>query len=215
MICISLDERWGLGFLKSLIDIEFAEIRMDRMNLSDIDIKEIFSQPKRLIATCRPGYLNEKKRANYLLNAIEAGASYVDIELEADSRLRRSIIELARIKGCNIIISYHDYEKTPSEDAICGIIRLCFAEGADIAKIACKVNSTVDAARLIGILGKKDFENRLIVVGMGDMGRIVRVVAPFFGGIFTYASFDMGKETAEGQIEITRLKKIMEVFNSV
>lgn len=214
MICVSLDERWGLNFLKSLNEIEFAEIRMDRMELTDEDIKEIFSQQKRLIATCRPGYLNEKKRAYYLLNAIEAGTSYVDIELESDSRFKKPIVELARKKDCKIIISYHDYKKTPTQDALYGIIRLCFAEGAHIAKIACRVNSISDAAKLIGILGVKEFENRLIVVGMGDSGRLVRIVAPFFGGLFTYASLTQGRETADGQIENAQLKKAMEVLIS-
>ncbi|HOL06162.1 MAG TPA: type I 3-dehydroquinate dehydratase [Syntrophorhabdaceae bacterium] len=215
MICVSLDERWGLSFLKSLDDVEFAEIRMDRMNLTNKDIKEIFSQPKRLIATCRPGYLNENKRLSYLLNAIEAGSSYVDIELESDSRFKKPIVDLAHKKGCTVIISHHDYIKTPSQEALNGIVRLCFVEGADIAKIACKVNSTSDAARLIGILGNKDFENKVIVAGMGDKGRLVRVIAPFLGGVFTYASMEKGKETAEGQIENKRLKRVFEVLKNV
>jgi len=215
MICISLDERWGLNFLKSLNNIEFAEIRMDRMNLTETDIKEIFSQPKRLIATCRPGYLSENKRLSYLLNAIEAGSSFVDIELASDSRFKKTVIDFARKKRCKIIISYHDYNKTPSQDVLTGIVRLCFVEGADIAKIACKINSVSDAARLIGILGNKDFENRLIVVGMGDKGRLVRAITPFFGGVFTYASMEKGKETADGQIENRELRNIVEVLSGV
>jgi len=215
MICISLDERWDLNFLKSLNNIEFAEIRMDRMDLTETDIKEIFSQPKKLIATCRPGYLSENKRLSYLLNAIEAGSSFIDIELESDSRIKKSVIDLARKKGCTIIISYHDYNKTPSQDALNGIVRLCLIEGAHIAKVACKINSVSDAARLLGILGNKDFENRLIVVGMGEKGRLVRAIASFFGGVFTYASMEKGKETADGQIENRELKHIVEVLAGV
>lgn len=215
MVCVSLDERYNVDFLKCLENIEFAEIRMDRMELTEKDIMEIFSQPKPLIATCRPGYLNDKKRLYYLLEAIKAGAAFVDIELESESKFKKTVVETAKKRQCSVIVSYHDFKKTPSNDALYGIIRLCFAEGADIAKIACKVNNTADAARLIGILGSSEFENRLIVIGMGEKGRIVRVVAPFFGGIFTYASMEEGKETAEGQLEVERLKGIMEALKYV
>ncbi|MCX7965010.1 MAG: type I 3-dehydroquinate dehydratase [Syntrophorhabdaceae bacterium] len=215
MICVSLDERYSIDFLKSLVGIEFAEIRMDRMRLSDNDIYDIFSQPKQLIATCRPGYLNEMTRKDYLLKAIDAGATYVDIELESDSKFKKSIMESARKKTCKVIISYHNYKKTPSQDVLYGIIKLCFAEGADITKIACQVSSSTDAARLIGILGSSEFENRLIVIGMGAKGRLVRVITPFIGGLFTYASFEAGKETAEGQLNFTHLAEIMEVLAGV
>ncbi len=215
MICISLDERYDTSFLRSLHDIDFAEIKMDRMRLSDEDIRDIFSQPIRLIATCRSGYLIDSVRMEYFLKAIEAGASYVDIEVESDTRFKKSIIGAACKKGCKVIISYHDYMKTPSEGTLNEIVRLCFAEGAHIVKIACMVNSTSDAARLIGIFRNKEFEDKVIVMGMGDKGKLVRVVTPFIGGLFTYASLEKGKETAEGQIEHIRLRNAMEVLAGV
>jgi 3-dehydroquinate dehydratase-1 len=101
MICVSLDERYDRMFLRSIKGLEFAEIRMDRMEMALSEVKEIFSQPIRLIATCRPGHLDDLKRKDYLIAAIEAGASYVDIEIESDSRYRRTIRK-GPIKVCMV-----------------------------------------------------------------------------------------------------------------
>ena len=212
MICVSLDERYPVDFLKRLDSIDFAEIRMDRMVLTPEDIADIFSQPLTLIATCRSGILDDQQRKDYLIAAIEAGAGYVDIEVKSDIEYRRAIIGAARSKKCKIIVSFHDFYETPEDEGLRQIVTLCLSEGADIAKIACKVNSVIDSSRLLGLLGQKDFKDRLVVVGMGEKGKITRIVSPLLGSLFTYASFSEGVETADGQIEMARLEEIIELL---
>jgi 3-dehydroquinate dehydratase I len=214
MVCVSLDERYHVDFLKGLPDIGFAEIRMDRMTLTPEEIADIFSQPLALIATCRPGALDGQKRKAYLITAIEAGSAYVDIEIESDVVSKREIMEKAGSKGCKVIVSFHDFEKTPDYERLRQIVGLCLSEGADIVKIACKANSVMDSARLLGLLGEKDFKDRLIVVGMGEEGKITRIVAPLLGSLFTYASLTEGMQTAEGQTEKGHLEKIMRLLKN-
>lgn len=214
MICVSLDERCGSMFLRSIKGLEFVEIRMDRMEMALSEVKEVFSQPIRLIATCRPGHLDDLKRKDYLIAAIEAGASYVDIEIESDSRYRKDIIEKARSKGCMVIISYHNHHETPSTDSLNSIVTTCFKEGAQIAKLACMVNSPADCARLIGLLGNTGYQGRLVVIGMGEKGRLTRILAPLLGSPFTYASYGAGKETAPGQIEDKRLEEMIRLVGN-
>jgi len=209
MICVSINEVYSFNYLKSEMNIELVEIRMDKMKLTMEDVAEIFSQPITLIATCRPGIYNNEERKEYLVAAIEAGARYVDIEVESGSTYRREIMEKARTKGCKVIISFHDYEKTPPVERLKEIVSFCFKEGADIAKVACKANSSIDCARLLGLLGHEAFSERLVVVGMGEKGKITRIVSLLLGSPFTYASYTTGQETAEGQIEKDRLEKIM------
>jgi len=208
MICVSLDERYSVDFLKALHNIDFAEIRMDRMVLTLEDIADIFSQPVMLIATCRPGVLDDQKRKAYLITAIDAGAKYVDIEVESDIAFKKEILDKAGSKGCKAIVSFHNFEKTPGDERLIEIATLCFSEGADIVKIACKANSVMDSARLLGMLGQEDFKDRLVVVGMGEEGKITRIVAPFLGSLFTYASLTEGMQTAEGQIEKTKMEEM-------
>ena len=213
MICVSIDEQYSNNYLQLLDDVVMAEIRMDKMTLAGSDIKKIFAQPAMLIATCRPGALADAKRKEYLFAAIDAGAAYVDLELDSDDSFEKEVVEKARSRGCKVIISFHDYGKTPSKEVLKDITSRCMREGADIVKIACKVNRVADSARLLGLLGQEDLKGKLVVVGMGEKGRITRVAATYMGSPFTFASLAKGRETAEGQMEKERLEKIMELID--
>lgn len=212
MICVSIAEETFEKCLYALKGIDFAEIRIDKMAVEVEDVKKIFNQHPKLIATCRPGRVDDKKRKELLLVAIEAGAAFVDVEVESDDEYKNTIIEKARPAGCLVIISYHNFEKTPQRVELEHILNWCFDSGADIAKIACRVNSEKDNARLLGLLNET---RSLVVAGIGDKGKISRVVAPLLGSPFTYASLIAGKETAEGQIDKETLKRIFQTLKDV
>jgi len=73
------------------------------------------------------------------------------------------------------------------------------------------VNSKAEAARLLGLL---DDERELIIVGMGDEGKIVRIAAPLLGSRIAYVSQGKGKETASGQMAAEELeRKMKEISN--
>lgn len=212
MICVSIAEKTAERCLQALKKVDFAEIRIDKMAVGIEDVKRIFSHHPKLIATFRPGIADDKRRKELLSAAIEAGAAFVDVEVEASDEYKKAIVGMARTAGCKMIISYHNFEKTPQKAELEHIIECCFASGADIAKIACRVNSEKDNARLLGLL----CESRpLLVMGMGDIGKISRIVSPFLGSPFTYASLQAGKETAEGQIDKDSLERIFLVLNDV
>jgi 3-dehydroquinate dehydratase type I len=206
MICVSLAEPTAAHCLRALQSLDFAEIRLDRMRIGPVGIKKIFSQPARLIASCRPGGRSEEKRLHLLLTAIQAGAAFVDVELETAARFRERVIRAARAVGCRVIVSSHNFERTPPRAELERTIALSLAAGADIVKVACLVRSRRDNARLLGLL---DAGASLIVVGMGKKGRLTRLVAPLLGSAFTYASIGGGRETAEGQWEAASLERIL------
>jgi 3-dehydroquinate dehydratase I len=211
MICVSLAEKSLSTCLEALEMLDFAEIRMDAMPfLAPHDLRNIFTRPAKLIATCRPGgsLANEGRKAT-LIAAIESGAAYVDVEIESEPGYRDEIITTARSHGCEVIISFHDHEKTPERQELETITASCFKAGADIAKIACMVHSSQDNARLLGLL---DTNQQVVVVGMGEKGRTTRIIAPLLGSPFTFASLSKGKETAEGQIDKETLEYILEVL---
>ena len=208
MICVSISDCSVQDCLAAVGKEKFAEVRLETISgLKQEDVREIFSRKAKLIATCRPGSMKEEERKKLLLAAIEAGAAYVDVEVDAADDYKREIVPKARAKGCKVIVSFHDYDKTPLREELQQIVKWCFESGADIAKIACKANSEKDCARLLGLL---DCEGKLIAIGMGDKGRITRVVAPLLGSPFTYASVSDGKETAKGQMTAEKTRKLME-----
>lgn len=207
MICVSIAERGYAACMRALRGVQLAEIRLDLCGLGERDTVRLFSAArKRLVATCRPGRPDSGK---LLLAAIGAGAAFVDVELGAPSAYRREIIRRAGEKGCTVIISHHDYRKTPGRAELKRIVRRCFAAGAGIAKIACMARSADDSARLLG-LARKD----IIVIGMGPRGRITRVAAPLLGSPFTFASSGRGRETAAGQMTKGELERIYRLLGA-
>jgi len=206
MICVSISEKDKARLIERLSGAELAEVRLEELSPTIDDVREIFAQPAKLVATMRPGRHSDEERLRILVAAIAAGAAYVDIELDSPTILREGVLAAARKDGCEVIISHHDYEMTPEPERLRKIVDECFAAGADIAKVACRVNSRADAARILGLL---DGERPVIAIGMGKLGRITRIAAPLLGSPFTYASQGEGKGTAEGQIEARALKTIL------
>ncbi len=207
MICVSIAEETLAEMLEAVRHCSFAEIRMDAMHLTPDDVRRLFSSHDNLVATFRAGTATDRQRGASLAAAIESGAAYVDIELESDGAYRRGLIGKARERGCKVIISLHDYTCTPERETLQHAVDACFAEGADIAKIACTVHSDRDGARLLGLL---DDGRPIIVVGMGAKGRIVRLAAPLLGSPFTYAALAPGRQTADGQISHAALAASMD-----
>jgi 3-dehydroquinate dehydratase-1 len=214
MICLSIAESDMAAISNALAagNYDLAEIRLDQARLSKKEVEKIFTGNGKLIATCRPGAFNEEDRRDMLSWAISAGAAYVDIEVESSDEFKTHLIELARKNNCRIIISYHNYEKTPDERELWQIVDWCFDSGADIAKIACAVNSSQDNARLLSLYNS---ERPLISIGMGRRGAFTRLAGLFMGAPFTYASLAAGKETAEGQINKEQLLELTERIKSV
>jgi len=206
MVCVSLAENDLSSCLKALAEISFAEIRLDRMDLTVDEVRTLFSSHKRLIATCRPGYFPDDRRKDLLLAAIDAGAAYVDIEVDGEPLIRSEMLAKAKSRGCKVIVSFHDFERTPGRHELEAILSQCFRSGADIAKIACRALSERDCARLLGLL---DRQEQVVVIAMGEEGRITRIVAPLLGSPFTFASLGPGKETADGQIDRDTLEGLI------
>jgi 3-dehydroquinate dehydratase type I len=205
MICLCIGKPSVTSCKDLLAGVELAEIRLDGAVLAPDEIQQIFSLPTALIATCRPnpGTRTEEQRKMTLLTAVVAGADYMDLEIEAGVDFKKELIQTARLQECRVILSYHNDECTPSKKQLEDIIEQGFAEGADLVKIACRVHTESDSARILSLY---DYPGRLhmgkmIALGMGEKGKITRLAAPLLGAPFTYASAAAGNETGPGQLD--------------
>lgn len=215
MLCVSLANLDFDRCKAALLELKLAEIRLDKLNFSMQQVQEIFSLPVKLVAACRPGGFHETEREALLLAAVTHGAAFVDIEIEAAESFKQAISAAARRQKCRVIISYHDFEKTPPCAELKAIIERCFADGADIAKIACLVRSEADCARILGLYDREPGDKReIIAFGMGEKGKITRIAAPLLGAPFTYSALYPGGETAPGQLDKETLRKILDLVRS-
>jgi 3-dehydroquinate dehydratase-1 len=210
-ICVSIANTSFENILRILDEVGMAEIRIDLLDLMPNQLELIFLSHKNLIATCRSGRYDDIQRASILSRAIESGAAWVDLEIETSPEWRKPLIELARLKRCKVIISWHCFVKTPEDKDLIGIVDSLYKAGADVAKVACMSNSRVDTARMLSLYS---VYQRLVAIGMGDAGAITRVAALTLGAPFTFASVE-GKDTAPGQIDYKELEKIVDLIEQL
>ncbi|MGV8084970.1 MAG: type I 3-dehydroquinate dehydratase [Candidatus Bilamarchaeum sp.] len=211
MICLSIANISLKKCLSLLKEVECAEIRLDKLKLTEQEIVMVFSSHKNLIATNRKMNTTESveqqnKRVKELEIAINSGAAFVDLDIEESAEIKKHVADVAKKKGTKIIISYHNFDNTPPEAQLIEIVQKCNNEHVDLVKIACQANNKRDSALLLGLLGK--FDN-LLVIGMGEKGQITRIVAPLLGSKLTFASISKENTTASGQMPYKKLKKIM------
>jgi 3-dehydroquinate dehydratase type I len=206
MICISISEKSIEKCISLLEKVELAEIRLDLNDFGDEEIEKVFSCRRRLVATCRPGKYPKEIRFEKLKKAIVSGATYVDIEYEAPEEYQRNLMTYAHQHECYVIFSYHNYELTPELEELEKIMQGSFSMGCDVVKIATLVRVNRDNSKILSLYKSP---GRLIAFGMGDLGKITRIVAPFLGAEFTYAAMDVGEPTAPGQIRYTQLKEFI------
>jgi 3-dehydroquinate dehydratase-1 len=87
----------------------------------------------------------------------------------------------------------------------------CYERGGAVAKIATRVQGRQD---LLNLLSLYEMPGRKVVLGMGTLGRITRVVGPYLGAEFTFASPGTSDETAPGQLSAEQLIAIYKVINA-
>jgi len=207
MICTSIAYKSFEECREILSGEMCAELRLDLLDLTREQVSDLFSLPVKIVATCREGHYSVEERRIMLETAIKSGASYVDIEMEMPRTLRKNLVTLAGLHQCRVIVSYHNHTSTPGLKELKKIVGECRKSGADIVKIACKVNGQDDLAKLLALYV---YGNDIIAIGMGEEGFITRLAAPLLGAEFTYASADRNSNTAPGQMTSNEMRKLYE-----
>ena len=205
MICTSIQNKEYQDILEILKTEEMAEIRLDRCALEEEDIQAMFQDTDLpLIATCR---LSEEPQAPELLElAIEAGAKYVDLEMEAPAAVGRRIREACRSYGTVLIRSYHNFSGTPSKEELEAILDRARMYGGEVVKIVTIAHSKADIAT-VQSLYEKAAPGSLVAFCMGDNGRESRLEALKLGAPFTYACISEEEAAAPGQWTSAEMRK--------
>lgn len=157
------------------------------------------------IATCRPvrqgGLYDgpEDQRLKVLQAAAEAGATWLDIELDVPQR------GTAFAKGPLLLRSYHDFQGVPRDlDAIRGSLEA--VDSAATKKVAFAARGPEDALKAMDFL--RASRQPAIALAMGEAGVLSRILARKFGAMGTFAALRPGSESAPGQPTIEEFKNL-------
>ena len=162
---------------------------------------------------------NKKVSVSYYMELLQEAIrtkqiDLVDVELFTGEQYVKELVETAEANGVYVIISNHDFEKTPSKKEI--ISRLCKMQelGAHIPKMAVMPNSVDDVITLLEATNtmKTDYADRpIITMSMGGTGLISRLAGECFGSA---ATFGAGIQvSAPGQIPVAQLRQTLEILH--
>lgn len=240
MICTTIQNRNIEQIYEALEQCEMAEIRLDRCELTARETDELFTADLPLVATCRisevaamePSLqeLTEQSREikamqmaeRRLIRAIEAGARYVDVEIEAQKQMSKRVRQAAHENGTVFIRSYHDFEGTDSLEALKAIVEKCVYHGADMVKIVTTAHSEADVEKVMSLYEwcRTEAENSnerigaladggLIAFCMGEAGRQSRLECLKHGAPYTYAALNAEEAAAPGQWPTAEMRKVV------
>ncbi len=186
-----------------------VELRLDLLNLNLDELKQLFDLNTKYIITNRLGDTINEQGAAFLKNIIDLGANYIDVEFEENNEYLTDLISFTKLTNCKVILSYHNFEHTPSNKELQNIIDLAKNQKADFVKIATEVTTQKDVLRILSLYENND---KLIAFGMGEVGRISRVASLYMGAEFTYVSVDEDNKTASGQLTVDEMNTLFDII---
>ena len=240
MICTTIQDRSLEQIHEALEQSEMAEIRLGRCVLTPKESEELFSSDIPLVATCRISEVAKNEPSlqvegmteqgreikamqiaeRRLIKAVEAGARYVDVELEAPKQMSKRVRQAAHENGTVFIRSFHDFDGTDSFEALKAVVEKCVYHGADMVKIVTTAHSQEDVDRVMSLYewvaqGNDDEritalkDGGLIAFCMGEAGRQSRLECLRLGSPYTYAAVSEDEAAAPGQWAASQMKKAL------
>lgn len=140
-----------------------------------------------------------------LQTANDLGFDYLDIDLQRADHIQ------INAKRAKIILSFHDFYQTPTLPILQQQLANMRRYQPDIFKFSVMVHNKEGAYRLLQFLLSKNPEEAMVVLGMGEAGKIVRLLSPWLGGLFTFAA-NGESSSAPGQMDFTQLQALYQCF---
>jgi 3-dehydroquinate dehydratase-1 len=204
---------WRVDFFEHVEDIEkvkaaLAEIRSI---LPDTPIVFTFRSAKEGgEKEITPEYYVELNRT-----VAETGqADIIDVELFSEENGVHALIEAAHAHNVYVIISNHDFAKTPSKEEIISRLRKAQDLGGDLPKIAVMPNNTADVLTLLeatSVMFEQYADRPIITMSMSGKGMISRLSGELFGSALTFGAAK--KASAPGQVAVAELQNVLSLLH--
>ncbi len=232
-ICVPIMGRSETEFLTSLENADnsacdLIEIRADYYSCADDPgkVKSLLRKIRRgtekpILFTLRRAeeggkiqVSSEYYRELLSMVALSKLADLVDVEYSAVAGDKK-FIETLKTCGTYVIISKHDFDKTPDMQAILDSYLKMEMLGADIVKAAYMPSTRRDVLNLISAAEEFSGDGshcNIIAISMGRLGVVSRVMGEFLGSVVTFAS--LGESSAPGQIDVANMKNVLDILHN-
>ena len=226
-ICVPVTIKNDEDILNQLphdLPYDFIELRIDSYSyLNEFHkVKTLLNQIRELVEcpillTCRSvseggkSSLTKEEYKQFLIQVIESGfIDMIDIEINVGNAIVFELVEKAKSHNVKVVMSYHNFDKTPPQEDMIDILEKMEVMGGDILKIAVMPLCKKDVVTLMNtsLIMSSRIDKPLIMISMGELGKITRVAGELIGSSVT---FGMALESsAPGQIHVSHLKDLLE-----
>lgn len=129
----------------------------------------------------------------------------IDIELRSTDEMSETI-DTVRSTGKTVILSFHDFESTPSTATIQSKIDQAIDAGADVCKIAIHLDSLPALCELTQVC-ESESRIKLSMMGMGPLGKLSRLLFAKAGSVLNYGY--LKESNAPGQWPAAELQRLL------
>lgn len=169
-----------------------------------------------LIATLRTAHDGGKAELSYeaygelLSEILDIGCmEVIDIELSAGEGVIRPLVKKAKDRQVAVILSKHDFKRTPAKTEMVETLQKMAELGADLPKIAVMPQNRRDVLTLLEASLEADaLCGPVVAISMGELGKISRVGGSYFGSAMTFAAG--AAASAPGQLSAEDIAAILQ-----
>ncbi|MFD1775387.1 type I 3-dehydroquinate dehydratase [Paenibacillus rhizophilus] len=204
---------WRVDFFEQVEDIEAVKTALAGIRSVIPDLPLLFT-----FRSAKEGGEKEIGTEYYVaLNQAIAETGLVDmidVELFTGDETVKTLIDGAHKQGVFVIISNHDFHKTPDKEEIISRLRKAQELGGDIPKIAVMPNSPADVLTLLEathLMKEKYADRPVITMSMSGIGVVSRLSGEVFGSALTFGAAK--KASAPGQVAVSELRNVLSLLH--
>ena len=154
---------------------------------------------------------DEDQRIAVLEAGIASGATWVDLEISIDEKIRSKLVKAAKDASCQIVASIHDTDSTPSAEEIQSLIT-DNADKGDLIKFCGTVNDHQDALQIVEATHAMSTESvNFAAMALGNGGDWARLHAPVLNQTMVYAT--MRNEFRLSDKGLVNVRDLKEAWN--
>ncbi len=204
---------WRMDWFKEIENLDAAKemVKTLREALKDTALLATFRSKK------EGGELEVSTEYYIALNKaiVDSGcADLIDVELFTGETEVNDIVTYAHEHGVKVIMSNHDFDKTPSYDEILTRLKAMQSLDADIPKIAVMPTCKKDVLTLLQATNEmhETYADRpIITMSMAGTGVISRLCGEVFGSALTFGA--PKKASAPGQMNVEDLHTVLTLLH--
>ncbi len=204
---------WRVDFFEGIADTAqvlalAAAIRQEAQGIPVLFTRRSIREGGEPIALDEPGVL-----ALYVAVIQSQTVDFVDFEMCSEPAHIAQVRAQSSAQGIGLVLSFHDFHTTPSQEALCQRFAQAQQLGADVAKIAVMPQRLEDVLVLLAatLNSSQKLDIPVVSMSMGAYGAVTRLVGGVFGSAMSFA---MGAApSAPGQLPIEDLQTVLQIVN--